>query len=81
MSKPVRYRGKFSLADYFQTFKEGEKVCLVAEPSVQKGFYHARFHGRTGTILAPRGRCYDIEIQDLNMKKTLVVHPVHLKRL
>lgn len=80
-AKNVRYRGKISLADYFQTFKEGEKVCLVAEPSVQKGFYHARFHGKAGKVLRQRGKCYEVEITDVNMKKTLVVHPVHIKRI
>ncbi len=80
-AKNVRSRGKFSLADYFQTFKEGDKVCLVAEPSIQKGFYHARFHGRAGTVLKSRGKCYEVQIRDVNMKKTLVIHPVHLKRI
>ena len=79
-AKNVRSRGKFSLADYFQTFKEGEKVCLVAEPSIQRGFYHARFHGKSGRVLVQRGACYEVEIQDQNMRKVLVVHPVHLKR-
>ena len=80
MAKSVREKGKFSLADYFQTFKEGDNVCLVAEPAVQKGFYHARFHGRAGTILAKRGACYEVEVQDKDMKKTLVIHPIHLQR-
>ena len=80
-AKTVRYRGKFSLADYFQTFKQGEKVCLVAEPSIHKGFYHARFHGKAGKVTKQRGQCYEVEITDVNMKKTLIVHPIHMQRI
>ena len=80
-AKNVRNRGKFSLANYFQTFSEGDKVCLVAEPSIQKGFYHGKYHGKAGVVQASRGSCYEIQIQDINMKKTLVVHPVHLRRI
>ena len=80
-SKSVRQRGKVSLADYFQTFKAGEHVCLVAEPSIHKGAYHGRFHGRAGVIVKTRGECYEVQIQDVKMKKMVVVHPVHLKRL
>lgn len=81
MAKNVRDRGKISLARYFQDFKQGEKVCLVAEPSIHNGTYHPRFHGRAGTVVGKMGKCYKVEIKDINMLKTVIVHPVHLKRL
>ena len=80
LSKNVRYKGKISLANYFQDFKEGDKVYLVAEPSIHTGTYHGRFHGKAGVVLAKRGTCYEIQIHDFKMAKTLIDHPVHLKR-
>ncbi len=78
-SKPKRLRGKVSLRRYFQEFKPGDKVVLKAEPSIQKGLYFRRFHGKTGTVKRKSGTCYAVEIVDLEKKKTVIVHPVHLK--
>ena len=57
LAKNVRDKGKIKLLRYFQKFKDGDRVCLVAEPSVHIGFYHARFHGKPGVVMAKRGRC------------------------
>ena len=48
MSKNIRCRGKLSLVRYFQSFKEGDRVYLVSEPSVHSGLYHSRFYGKAG---------------------------------
>lgn len=80
LAKNVRDKGKVSLARYFQDFKVGDKVCLAAEPSIHEGMYFPRFHGKVGTVSGKRGKCYEIQIKDVKMPKTLVVHPVHLKR-
>ena len=81
LAKNIRTKGKISLAKYFQEYKEGDKVYLCAEPSIHGGMYYPRFHGKAGTIMAKRGKCYEIKIKDVKMEKILVVHPVHLKRL
>ena len=81
LSKNIRQRGKLSLTRFFQNFKEGEKVCLKAEPSVQKGSYFPRFHGKTGIIKGKTGRCYNVLIKDFKKQKTLIVHPVHLRKI
>jgi|SRR3989344_3718244 len=81
LAKNVRDKGKLSLVRYFQDFKNGDKVCLNAEPSYHDGMYHPRFHGKAGTVLGKAGKCYEVEIKDINMYKTVIVHPVHLKRL
>ena len=78
--KEKRTRGKISITRYFQSFNAGDRVYLDVEPAVQKGMYHPRFMGKTGVITAKRGRCYEIAINDLGKEKTLIVHPVHLKR-
>ncbi|MFC1768954.1 50S ribosomal protein L21e [Nanoarchaeota archaeon] len=80
LSKPAKAKGKLSLTKFFQTFKEGDRVFLSAEPAYQKGLYFPRFHGKSGVVLGQKGRCYEIEIKDFRKKKTLVVHPAHLKR-
>ncbi len=74
-------KGKISLRKYFQSFKEGDKVLLQAEPAFHKGMYHPKFHSKSGTITGRRGNCYKLEIKDKNKYKTLIVHPVHLRRL
>ena len=81
LKKPIRARGKISIRRYFSTYKEGEQVGLSAEPAVQKGLYHSRFYGRTGTVSGKRGRCYLVDIKDGGKSKTLIVHPVHLRRM
>ncbi len=80
-AKTYREKGKLSVSRYFQKFEEGEKVGLKICAQVQKGRFHARFHGLTGTVNGKKGACYAVEIHDMNKKKTLYVHPIHLKKL
>lgn len=79
LQKNFRKKGKLSLSSYFQNFNVGDKVCLVAESSIQKGMYHPRFHGTVGVVKGKMGRCYEVSIKDFNKPKTVVVHPIHLK--
>jgi len=80
LKKNVRTRGKISITKYFQIFKTNDKVQLIAEPAVQKGMYFPRFHGKTGKVTGKKGLCYNIEIKDGKKLKTLIVHPIHLKK-
>ncbi len=80
-SKHLRNHGKFSIAKYLQEYDVGEKVLLHIEPAVQEGFYHRRFFGRSGEIVAKQGSCYVVKIKDQKSTKKIVVHPVHLRRL
>ena len=79
-TKSIRKKGKISLTKYFQTFKEGDQVMLNVEPAIHKGMYHPRFIGKAGIINKKNGRCYEVLIKDQNKEKTLIVHPVHLKK-
>jgi len=79
--KSFRQRGKISLANYFQLFNVGDKVTLAVEPSIQKGMYNPKYLGKTGIIKRKNGRCYEVTVQDHKKEKSLIVHPVHLKRL
>jgi len=73
--------GKFSLKEYFKMFNTGDKVVLKAEPSIHKGMYHPRFLGKMGVIKGKKGSCYEVAIKDIGKEKTLIVHPIHLRRL
>jgi large subunit ribosomal protein L21e len=80
-TKHYRRKGKISLTQFFQKYNEGEHVALNAEVSYQKGMYLARMHGKIGRILGKQGTCYKVGIADGNKDKTIIVHPVHLRRL
>lgn len=80
LSKETRSKGKISLTKYFQKFNEGEKVLLLAEPAVQKGMYFPRFHGKLAIVGRQKGKCYEVMIKDGNKEKSLIVHPIHLRR-
>jgi len=81
MSKKPRNKGKISIRKYFQKLSKGDKVCLKAEPAVQKGVYFRRAHGKTGVVKGTQGACYVITIKDQNKEKQMIVHPVHLQKL
>ncbi|MFO8016324.1 MAG: 50S ribosomal protein L21e [Candidatus Woesearchaeota archaeon] len=81
LKKNIRNRGKFSIRSYLQEFHAGDRVVLAAEPAVHEGLYHRRHHGRMGTVQNKKGSCYEVMVKDLNKQKTLIVHPVHLKKL
>lgn len=78
MAKSLRTRGKISISKYFRKYKEGDKVTLIIEPSVQKGVFHPRFHGKAGVVKGTKGSCYEVAIKDKKKAKTLIVHPIHM---
>ena len=80
-TKSKKNKGKISLTRYLQKFDIGQKVILRVEPAIQKGMYASRFISKTGIVKGTQGRCYKIEIDDLGKNKTLIVHPIHLKKL
>lgn len=81
LRKNIRDKGKISVPQYVKVFNIGEKVCFSANTSIQKGMYFPRFHGLSGIVKKKRGKCYEIEFKDKRKTKTLIVHPIHLKRL
>ncbi|MBD3259055.1 50S ribosomal protein L21e [Candidatus Woesearchaeota archaeon] len=79
--KKRKFKGKLSLKRFLQAFKNGNKVVLNFDSAYQGGMYHHRFHGKTGTIDGKIGRCYNVKIRDGKKEKTLIVHPVHLRKV
>lgn len=81
LAKNIREKGKISIVRYMQEFKEGDSVCLKAEPSMHKGMFPPRYYGKSAIVKGKRGRCYMVQIKDCNKTKTLIVHPVHLRSM
>jgi large subunit ribosomal protein L21e len=77
--KELRKRGLAPVTSLIQTFDIGQKVHVVCEPSVQKGMPHRRFHGKTGTVVAQRGRAWLLSVRDGNAEKIVIARPQHLK--
>jgi len=81
LSKNIHTKSKIRISTYLQSFKSGDRVALKVEPAIQKGQYYLRFHGKTGQVTGSQGECYKVKIRDFNKQKTLLVHPIHLKRI
>lgn len=75
-----RERGLSTITHSFQTFEPGEKVVIVINSSVQKGWPHHRFHGMTGTVRESRGRAYVVDVRFGGKTKVGIVLPEHLRR-
>ena len=79
--KRVRERGKLNVNRFLQEFEIGDRVYLAVEPAYHKGRYYRRYHSKVGVLKSRAGSCYNVEIRDRAVRKTLVVHPVHLKKI
>lgn len=79
LKKHVRERGLPPLSRILRTYKHGEKVSIVIDPSIHKGQPHKRFHGKVGTVLEKRGRAYVVSVKIGNSSKTLISRPEHLR--
>ncbi|MBS3149436.1 50S ribosomal protein L21e [Candidatus Woesearchaeota archaeon] len=80
LRKNIREKGKLSVTKYLQEFNIGDKVYLKAEPSVHKGMYNLRYHGKSAVVIGKQGRCYIVQLKDDSKFKKFIVRPVHLKR-
>jgi len=78
--KPIRTRGKLQFSRYFQTLKEGDRVAVVMEPSLQPRF-PKRLQGRTGIIEGKKGGVFIVNINDLNKEKKFLIESAHLRRI
>lgn len=80
IKKKPRARGLSPITLEMQRFDVGQKVNIVIDPSVHKGMPFSRFHGKTGTVLAERGRAYEVAVKEGNKMKMVVARPQHLKK-
>ena len=75
-----RERGLSPITRSFQSFEVGERVTILIDSSVQKGWPHNRFHGMTGVVVGKRGRAYLVDVRFGGRTKHGVVRPEHLRK-
>ena len=75
-----RERGLSPITRSFQSFEIGERVTILIDSSVQKGWPHNRFHGMTGIVMGKRGRAYLVDVRFGGRTKQGVVRPEHLRK-
>jgi len=78
--KDIKTKGKIKLSEYFQEFKDGDRVAVKRELAVQPKF-PSKLQGRSGVVDGKRGQSYIVKINDLKMEKNYIIHPVHLRKL
>ena len=78
--KKIREKGKIKFSRAFQEFEKGDRVSVDMEKAHQPRFPHT-IQGRTGVVKEKRGRCFLIEIKDLNKEKEYIINPLHLKKI
>lgn len=78
--KRLRTKGKISFTNFFQSFKIGDFVAVSIELAEVFG-YNKKLHGRTGKVVAKRGKAYEVEINDLNSPKRYIIKPIHLRKI
>lgn len=78
--KSIRTRGKLQFSRYFQKLKEGDKVCVTREKSIEYSIPE-RLQGRTGVVIKKQGRTYLVKINDHKMEKNFLIKPIHLKKI
>ncbi len=78
--KSIRTRGKLQFSRYFQKFKKGDSVTVVAEKSLSPTF-PKRLQGRTGKVERKIGRSYCVIIKDQTKEKEFIISPIHLKKI
>ena len=78
--KRIREKGKLGLSSYFKKIEDGADVALVTNEGIRVS-YPRRLKGMSGKVAGSRGKFKLVEIKDGNKLKTLIVHPVHLRKL
>ena len=81
LRKPLKSKGKQYVTYHLQSFEEGEKVLLKAEPNYHKGLFALKFHGKIGVVVGSQGECYKIRIRDGKKYKEVLSHPVHIRKV
>ena len=79
MRKNPRKKGLAPLGRYLSNFEVGDYVDIIIDPSVHKAMPHKRFQGKTGRIVAKRGRCYEVEIKQIHKMKRIFTSVAHMR--
>src|SRR5439155_23131559 len=75
-----RQRGLSPITRSLQSFKVGERVTIVIDSSVQRGWPHHRFHGMPATCVEQLGADFVVDVRFGGRIKQAVDRPEHLSR-
>ncbi len=76
-----RKHTKKGITKLFTELKENQTVRVNIDSSIHKGMPAALFQGKTGRITGKRGNCFEVEIKNGKMKKTIIAGAAHLMEL
>ena len=74
-----RNRSRTTVNQHFVDWKQGTRVQIDVDPSFHSAMPFRRFQGKTAIITGKRGKVFELELFDGNLKKELLIHPAHLK--
>lgn len=80
-SVPKKEKGKLTTSGFVQKFDEGDDVILYAKPAILQGMYFRRYHGKSARVVGMQGACYKVQLMNGGVRKTLIVAPVHLRKI
>ncbi len=78
--KAAKTHGKLKLSEYFKELKDGDKVAIVREHSMEPKFPE-RIQGKCGIVIGRKGNAYIVKINDGNAEKVHILKPIHLIRV
>lgn len=78
--KTPKERGKVRLSRVFQELKQGDRVFIDVNLSYKINA-PSTITGRTGIVQGKRGKAYIVKMKEYNEDKTLIINPIHLKKL
>ncbi len=79
-TKTTRMKKRITVNEFVKSFEKGDDVTIVINSSL-KGVPHRRYHAKGGKIVKKQGNSYVIKLRDGKSEKTLIVNPVHIKRI
>jgi large subunit ribosomal protein L21e len=81
LQKKARDRGKLPINKILSTYKIGDRVRIIQEPSQHSAMPHPRFKNVVGIVKKIMGTSYMVELKDLRKTKHVISKPVHLRKL
>lgn len=82
-SKAFRQKGMPSVGTYLKTYKRGDYVDIICDPSVQKGMPFYYYHGRCGIVFNVTQNSVGVEVNKVignrQLKKRFHVRVEHVR--
>ncbi len=77
----LKSKGRRPITHQLKTLEVGDLVRIDVDPRFAAGMPHLRFNHRSGFIKAKRGKAYEVQFNDGNKAKILLMTNVHLKKM